>query len=296
MPNADIILRSSDTVDFHINRSVLVASSPFFRDIFSLPQPPNDATPDVHPVVDLSEDAETLKSLVSMLYPVVPDIPHHSNGILNLLAATTKYDMDAVQSSIRMEVSRRGLLSPPLINSFHVYAIAYRKGLAPEMATAARDTLGLPLTFDTLGYSLRSFEGGALRDLADFRLRSMGNFSSTLKAFSRRLNGPSKIWVGCPAAIGGKNTRRLPPWLRSLRSEPVLASRFTETIPTSAQLRGEYMKALQGHVKEKDCHFCMKVHTLEGEKYCEILEDISTQARNVLAPGSMESWYFDNSE
>ena len=286
MPNGDIILRSSDSVDFHINRSVLVASSPFFRDMFSLPQPPNDAAPDAHPVVHLSEDAGTLNSLVSMLYPVVPDIPHCSNNILALLAAATKYDMDAVQSFIRAEVSRRGLLSSPLINSFHVYAIAYRKGLAPEMATAARDTLSHPLTFNTLGYSLRSFEGGALRDLADFRLRSMGNFSSNLKSLSGCLNGPSKIWVGCPAAIGGNNTSSLPPWLGFLRSEPIMASGFIKTIPTSAQLRDEYMKALQGHVKEKDCHFCMKVHTLEGEKYCKKLGDISTQARNVLAPGS----------
>ena len=305
MPNGDIILRSSDSVDFHINRSVLAASSPVFRDMFSLPQPPNDATPDAHPVVHLSEDSETLNSLVSMLYPVVPDIPHNSNGILNLLAATTKYDMDAVQSFIRAEVSRTGLLSPPLNNSFHVYAIAYRKGLAPEMATAARDTLGSPLTFDTLGYSLRSFKGGALRDLADFRLRCIGNFSSNLKSFSVCLNGPSKIWLGCPTAIGRNNTRRLPPWLGFLpRSEPTYlfcseptyraitfteTLTFTKTIPTSAQLRDEYMEALQGHVKEKDCNFCMKVHILEGEKYCEKLGDISTQARNVLAPGSMES-------
>ena len=177
MPDADIVLRSSDLVDFRVHRSVLVASSPVFRDMFSLPQPPNDTAPGALPVVHLSEDVETLSSLVSMLYPVVPEIPHYSNGILNLLAATTKYDMDAVQSFIRTEVSRKKLLSSCLAGgAFHAYAVAYSKSLVPEMATAARDTLRCPLTFQCLGYSLRSFEGGALRDLADFRLRSMGNF------------------------------------------------------------------------------------------------------------------------
>jgi hypothetical protein len=48
------------------------------------------------------------------------------------------------------------------------------------------------------------------------------------------------------------------------------------------------MKALQSHVKGKDCNFCMKVHILEGENYCEKLRDISTRAWNVPAPGERE--------
>jgi hypothetical protein len=70
MPNADVILQSSDPVGFHVHGSVLIALSPFFRDMSSLPQPPNGAAPDALPVVYLSEDAETLDSLISMLYPV----------------------------------------------------------------------------------------------------------------------------------------------------------------------------------------------------------------------------------
>ncbi|KAF8502681.1 hypothetical protein F5888DRAFT_1800220 [Russula emetica] len=284
MPDADIILRSSDLVDFHIHRSVLVASSPFFRDMLSLPQPQNDAVPEALPMVHLTEDAETLNSLISMLYPVAPEIPFHDDDILTLLAAATKYDMDAVQSFIRAEVSRKKLFSSSFTDAFHVYAVAYSKRLVPEMATAARDTLGCPLTFEALEYSLQSFEGGALRDLAEFRLRSIDNFSSNLKSFSGCVKGPSKIWVGCPAVKGGNSTRSLPPWLEFLSSGPTLAQRFTETIPTSAQLRDRYMKALQSHVKKKDCNFCMRVHILEGEKYCEKLGDIATKAWNVPAP------------
>jgi hypothetical protein len=284
MPEADIVLQSSDLVNFHVHRSVLVASSPFFRDMFSLPQPRNDAVPDALPVVHLSEDAEALNSLISMLYPVTPEIPRHVEGILTLLATATKYDMDTVQSFIRAEDSPKKVLSSPG-GVFHVYAVAYSKGLLPEMATAARDILACPLTFEKLGYSLRSFDGRALRDLAHFRLRSIDNFSSNLETF---LSGPSKIWVGCPAAKGGNNTHGLPSWLKFLYSRPILARNFTETIPTSAQLCDRYMKALQSHVKRKNCNFCMKVHILEGEKYCEKLRDISTQAWNVPAPGERE--------
>jgi hypothetical protein len=284
MPDADIVLRSSDLVNFHVHKSVLVASSPFFRDMFSLPQPQNDAVPEALPMVHLSEDAETLNSLISMLYPVAPEIPFRDD-ILTLLAAATKYDMDAVQSFIRAEVSRKNLFSSAFASAFRLYAVAYSKRLVPEMASAARDTLRRPLTFEDLGYALRLFEGEALRDLADFRLRSMGNFSSNLKSFSGCLNGPSKIWVGCPAAKGGNKTRGLPPWLERFYLGLILERGFTETVPTSTQLCDQYMKALKSHVKEKDCKFCMKVHILEGEKYCKKLRDISTQAWNIPAPG-----------
>jgi len=286
MPNADVILRSSDLVDFHVHKSALVASSPVFRDMFSLPHPP-DYAPEALPEVYLSECANTLNGLISFLYPVAPEIPDYGDDILTLLAAATKYDMDAVQSSIRAGVSRKKLLSG---GAFHVYAVAYSKGLIPETAIAARNTLGYPLTFEALGDSLRLFEGGALCDLTDFRLRSIDNFSSNLNSFSCRAKGPSKIWVGCPTAKGGKNASNLPTWLEFLHSGPIQARKFSETIPTSAQLCDRYMKALQSHVKEKDCNFCMKVHTLEGEKYCDNLREISTPglAWNAPAPTSGE--------
>ena len=51
-------------------------SSPFFRDLLSLPQPPNNESVDGIPVVQLPEDAELLICLVSMLYPVRPVMPH----------------------------------------------------------------------------------------------------------------------------------------------------------------------------------------------------------------------------
>jgi hypothetical protein len=112
MPDADIILQSSDLVKFRVHKSVLVTSSPIFGDMFSLPQPANDFAPDGLPVLRLSEAADVLNSLISMLYPVLPEMPHSTDDILALLAATDKYDMGAVQSFIRAEASRRGLLSP----------------------------------------------------------------------------------------------------------------------------------------------------------------------------------------
>jgi hypothetical protein len=284
MPNADVILRSSDLVHFRVHKSVLVTSSPFFGVVFSLPQSPNDAAPGELPVVRLSEDAEVLNSFISMLYPVPFEMPRSSYNMLALLAAAAKYDMDAVQSSIRAEVSRR-LLSSTRVEVLCVYAVAYNKRLIPEAVTAARLTLGYSLTFESLGDALQLFEDRALRVLADFRLRRIHNLSSNLRSFLDHLKGPSKIWVGCPTAKGENVIRRLPTWLQDcLRLDTILADRFSNSIPTSGQLCDRYLKALRSHVKGKDCRFCMKVHALKGEEFCAKMKNISAQAWSVPTP------------
>ncbi|KAF8502674.1 hypothetical protein F5888DRAFT_1112222 [Russula emetica] len=111
MLNADVILQSSDLVNFRVRRSVLATSSPFFSHIFSFPQPSNGTAPDKLPVVGVSENAVVLNSLISMLYPVPPEMPNSSDDSLALVAAAAKYKMDTVRSSIREEISRKKLFS-----------------------------------------------------------------------------------------------------------------------------------------------------------------------------------------
>ena len=63
MPEASIIVRSSDQVNFRVHKSVLAMSSPFFKDLLSLPQPPDSELVDGLPVVTLPEDASLLNSI-----------------------------------------------------------------------------------------------------------------------------------------------------------------------------------------------------------------------------------------
>ena len=120
-------------------------------------------------------------------------MPLSIDNILALLAAAVKYGMDEAQSLIRAEVSRRALFLSTPAEIFRVYAVAHSKGLIIKVATAARLTLGRPLTFESLGGTLRLFEGSALRDLAEFRLRSTHEFCAKWKSFSDCLLGGSKI-------------------------------------------------------------------------------------------------------
>ncbi|KAI0248056.1 hypothetical protein BJV78DRAFT_851427 [Lactifluus subvellereus] len=284
MTSADVILRSTDLVNFRVHRSVLVTSSPFFADMFSLPQPANDEVIDGLPVVRLSEDVEVLNSLISILYPVPPEIPSNDDSILALLAASQKYDMVAVQSSIRAEVSRRGLLSPKGAETFRVYAIACRQRLIPEMETTARLTLDYPMTFDYLGEALRSFEGCALRDLAHFRQRCRDSLTSCFASSLDHRNGPSKIWVGCPTVFtfDPENDDGSPPiWLGINLGGRLAQSKASTYAFKPPSFRKEYLEALQAHVEETDCHFCTKMHTLKGEAFCAEVENMLAQAQNV---------------
>ncbi len=146
-------------------------SSPFFKDLLSLPQPPDGELVDGLPVVALSEDAGLLNSLISLLYPTSPIIPGSYEMVFALLAACQKYDMKSVQSDIRDGINLGRFPVPVEAEGFSAYAIASSMGLIPEMENAARLTLGYPMTFESLGEGLRSFKGRALCDLVRYRKR-----------------------------------------------------------------------------------------------------------------------------
>jgi len=286
--DANVIIRSSDLVNFRVHKSVLVMASPFFRDLLSLPQPSDSESIDGVPVVQLPEDAELLNSLVSMLYPVRPVVPHSYEKLLYLLAACQKYDMDQVQSFIRDKVNY-DYPAPVGTEAFRGYAIASGKGLIPEMERAARLTLDHPMTFETLGDALQLFDGHALRDLARSRKFCRDKLVRCLRAFLKAdTSGPSSIWIGCPEAIRSSSSRKksdvLPSWLRQVlsRNEDILKLQvFTHPLPTPSSICGEYLAAIQNHT---GCTFCSWVYVMKGSTFSTELESNLARAREEVPP------------
>ncbi|KAF8258574.1 hypothetical protein EI94DRAFT_1815076 [Lactarius quietus] len=195
VPDANI-LRSSDQVNFRAHKSVLAMSSPFFEDLLSLPQPPEGELEDGLPVIQLSEDAGLLNILVPLLYPTSTMIRSSYEKVFALLAACQKYDMESIQSNIRAEIKRRGSLTPLGSDAFRPFALASRLTLIPEMDSAARLTLGYPMTFESLGEGLGSFSGWALCDLVRYRKRCRDNIVSCLDSFFD-VHSRCQIWEGC---------------------------------------------------------------------------------------------------
>jgi hypothetical protein len=169
LPEASIIVRSSDKANFRVYKSVLALSSPFFKDLLSLPQPSDGELVDGLPVVALPEDAELLNSLMSLLYPISLVIPDSYEKVFALLAICQKYEMESVQFIIRAAIKVGKFPVPVKAEGFSAYAIASGLGLVPEAEHAARLTLGQPMTFESLGEGLRSFKGRTLCDLIRYR-------------------------------------------------------------------------------------------------------------------------------
>ena len=144
-------------------------SSPFFKDLLSLPQPSDGELVDGLPVVALPEDTGLLNSLISLLYPISPAIPDSYEKVLALLAVCQKYEMESVRSNIRSAIKLGKFPRPLMAEDFRAYAIASSLGLVPEAEDAARRTVGQPMTFESLGEGLRLFKGRALRDLIRYR-------------------------------------------------------------------------------------------------------------------------------
>ena len=86
VPDANIVIRSSDLVDFRVHKSVLAMASPIFRDTLSLPQPSDSEIVDGLPMIRISEDSELLNCLFSILYPVPTVIPKSYEKVLHLLS------------------------------------------------------------------------------------------------------------------------------------------------------------------------------------------------------------------
>ncbi|KAH9166761.1 hypothetical protein EDB89DRAFT_2075482 [Lactarius sanguifluus] len=294
LSDADVVVRTSDLTSFLAHKSVLASSSWIFRDMFTLPWPPNNEMVNGLPVVDISEEVGLVRSLITMLYPIPSELPASYDRVLALLAAAQKYDMGAVQSSIRAEVTRR---PPPTLDgaqAFHAYAIVSNCRLIPEMEVVAQLTLDRPMMFEYLGDELELFEGRALRELASFRKGCRDNLVSCIESFLS-INSASKIWVDCPRRPKTSQPKTSPPktspptvtlptWVHNLFSPLIeeLKQAFTSPLIKPSSIREKYLEGLRKHAAPDLCTFCLGVHALKGEWYCMQLEKALAQAREKM--------------
>jgi hypothetical protein len=280
MQGADVILRSSDLISFRVHKSTLAISSPFFNDMFSLPQPLDGEIVDVLPVVHVSEDSELLHSLLTVLYPIPSVIPKSYEKILALLCVAEKYDMSTALSTFRSEIGRH---LPTTEASFHAYAVASSKQL-PEMEAAARLTLDHPMSFEVLGDALPFFDGSALHDLVRFRKRCRDKLLSLLESFIDGSDILSAIWFDCISTPPAPESDEVvvAGWLRDLISQRIerLKETYTNPLPRHSSLHEEFVTALLIHISETRCPSCVAAHITNGEVFRDQLYVRVSMARD----------------
>jgi hypothetical protein len=147
-PRADLVLRSSDGVNFRVFKLILSLASSVFADMFTLPLPPSSQSPsDEPPVTLLPEDAETLDMALRYFYPVPsPEVVTLREARI-LLEFARKYQADVIKHSLMRFLTDTSERDP-----VGVYALALVYDCRDVAVKALQSSLMVPI------YSIHSLE------------------------------------------------------------------------------------------------------------------------------------------
>jgi hypothetical protein len=175
-PDAEVIIRSSDHVDFRVFKAFLSSVSGVFKDMFAIPQGPGDIITadeemrDGLPVIPITEESQVVETLLMFCYPnILTSAPvlKTMEEILPILKVAIKYGIEALETQMR-----NALFTPPVVaeRSMQVFVTAYLHRWEKEMRIAAKYTLVQP-SWDCLYVTeLESITGGDLHRLQNYRL------------------------------------------------------------------------------------------------------------------------------
>jgi hypothetical protein len=167
--NADIILRSSDLINFYVLKTFLIYVSPFFEDMFNLPSTTTNDIMNGFPVIAVAETSETIRLLLDLIYPHIGDPRINDVALfLKVCKATRKYCMDMIENRLRTQIVTSHLtVSEPL----RVYAVAIDLGWEDIALIAARNTSKISL--DKLPHTeeLQNISGSGFYRFLDYRFR-----------------------------------------------------------------------------------------------------------------------------
>lgn len=246
--DADIILRSSNNVDFAVRRVCLSKASPVFKAMFSPQQRPSislsiiaiptfvlrpSGTKRGLPVLTLTEPGPILEGLLSLTLPVSPVQPTSVEEARQVVAAAHKYQMKIVL------LRARAILQTFLTvdTCLDIFVLAHRLGLREEMIKAARLSLPLPLSLED-----HASDPGlsALQDLTRFR-QAYGSAASKTISSPKFFEAPAlTVWLSqhnceAPDYHGTcSNTDRAWMWIISsvLQKRAQEVSQFPERLHT----------------------------------------------------------------
>lgn len=144
-PDGDIILRSSDQVEFRFFRWPLQRLSPVLSDMFHLPDPSTPTEPPAPPVVQMNETAPVIEALLRLSYPIDLPTPKDPHTVALIIEAIVKLQAEErCKRWIRM--ATENLVH---VNPWAMYAILLAMGrkscgynFEEEVRIAARETFG----------------------------------------------------------------------------------------------------------------------------------------------------------
>jgi hypothetical protein len=199
-PTADLILRSADGIDFRVFKLLLSLASPFFHDMFTLPQPPVgdncNETKDDLPVVRMAEDKNVIAMLLLACYPMSAVDPPHLETlgeIHMLLEVAVKYNIERVEKRARgWLVEPRFLHTDPV----RVFAIACHYRLQAEAKLAAEATAFMAFSTRPYGVELDLITGGQMYQLFQYHANCVESAKEVFINFTW-IKRTSFSWFNC---------------------------------------------------------------------------------------------------
>ncbi|KAI0255776.1 hypothetical protein BJV78DRAFT_572491 [Lactifluus subvellereus] len=192
---ADIILRSSDDVNFRVFKIILSLASPVFAQMFSTPQSASHKPADELPVVTISEDSQALDLALRHCYPTrSPELVELKDAHI-LLEFAHKYQVDALCPSLT-----RYLTSTIERDPVSVYALATKYQYKDVAIAAARSCLKLPVSRLRSGV-LHCITGEEYRTLVEYHT-SCGAAASAIALERKWFPLGNKLYSIVPTKLG----------------------------------------------------------------------------------------------
>ncbi|KAJ3495753.1 hypothetical protein NLJ89_g10578 [Agrocybe chaxingu] len=162
---ADVVLRSSDKVDFYVLKAFLAFSSPVLRDKFA---ESSSSTQGLHPVFSVKAGSGALRVVLLLCYPRMQPRLENTNEIIAAYAVAQGFKMEAVMKELE-----EMLLMPAVMKQepLRIFAIAIWRGWERIGMLAAKKTLALPFILGefTISKELTLITGSDILHLFEYR-------------------------------------------------------------------------------------------------------------------------------
>ncbi|KAJ7913443.1 hypothetical protein B0H13DRAFT_1873876 [Mycena leptocephala] len=190
-PSADAILSSSDGVDFRTHRIVLSLLSPFFGDMFKLPQPPGDTS---IPRLPMAESAVVLDRVLKFCYPGAQSVVDSIDQLRETLEISLiKYDIQGIVPLAKKYLE--GYIETHTVAVFAIACLHEWKDLATD---AAKISLKLPLrSFTKPTPGLEYIAANRYHSLLQYHAACSAACTTTTKVIRWITAPPQQVWFTC---------------------------------------------------------------------------------------------------
>ncbi|KAK2462717.1 hypothetical protein APHAL10511_005235 [Amanita phalloides] len=186
---ADIVLQSSDSVDFFVLKTLLSLASPILDDMVSSSQGDTAGENDTRNglrIVQLPMDSVTLHNLLPLIYPFSEQPIADIDVYLKVANAAKTYGMNQVEERLRKQLETSSVMTREPVR---VFAVAVYLGWKEEARSAALKSLATPVKDLAQYEELKLISGADYQDLLQWRFkchRAVASFLLSDKAQSEQ--------------------------------------------------------------------------------------------------------------